>query len=291
LPLTQEIQRLEKTAGYETLLDNGHSLVSAFILRDCNFGVVSVLEGGFGIDIDGANVEGADKLIKIGLGAVEFTSTITPSYFVKGLKFGGNTTFNLTKKVTQFGFKLSNKGAILFSKVTDEAISNAIKLGDEGDDLIDFAFAKLENALGLNPQPRLAGVNGESIPITFNMAEKPVKNIKPVVSGSGGTPKWFPYKKHIPKSWMTTDDILKATKEGDSLYLAEINVEKLELEAWEKGLNVTNGKPYKVIEFDKPIGANKGKLTNYMRIEMTSGNIIHGHPISFEDYQYYLKVK
>lgn len=58
--------------------------------------------------------------------------------------------------------------------------------------------------------------------------------------------------------------------------------------AWENGTDVTNGKTWKVMEFDEVIGATSGKETMYVRVEY-SGGTIHGHPITLEEFNKQLK--
>ena len=156
--------------------------------------------------------------------------------------------------------------------------------------MIDSAFAKLEEALGLNPQARLAGVNGESIPSAFNnMAEEPVKNIKPVVSGGGGKEiKWIDYKIHRAPKKGDWSKIIKSTKGGPAKYLPETDIQAFELNAWEKGISVTNGKTWKVMAFDEVIGASDGLPSKWVRVEETAG-YIHGHPITIEEYTALIK--
>ncbi|WCT56198.1 hypothetical protein PQ456_01330 [Paenibacillus kyungheensis] len=43
------------------------------------------------------------------------------------------------------------------------------------------------------------------------------------------------------------------------------------------------------MEFKDVIGASDGSGTKYMRVEMTNGDIIHGHPITEEEYKALLK--
>lgn len=53
---------------------------------------------------------------------------------------------------------------------------------------------------------------------------------------------------------------------------------------WENGKEVTNGKNWKVMEFNEIIGASEGKTTKYVRVEM-SADTIHGHPISEREFK------
>ncbi len=69
------------------------------------------------------------------------------------------------------------------------------------------------------------------------------------------------------------------------------DIQKFELDAWKKGLPTTNGKPWKVVEFPEEIGAYDGKAVRWMRVEYSGGSngVIHGHPISLEQYRKLLK--
>ena len=62
------------------------------------------------------------------------------------------------------------------------------------------------------------------------------------------------------------------------------------MDAWETGTPVTNGKTWKVKEYDEIIGACSGKETRYVRIEY-SGGVIHGHPITEREYKKLIKIK
>ena len=61
-------------------------------------------------------------------------------------------------------------------------------------------------------------------------------------------------------------------------------MQALEANAWSKGQPVTNGKPWKVMDIGKVVGASEGKTSQWIRVEM-SGNTIHGCPISKIEYQ------
>ena len=61
---------------------------------------------------------------------------------------------------------------------------------------------------------------------------------------------------------------------------------------WQNGTPVTNGKNCKVYEFDHVIGACEGKEVRWVRVEGTGGpgnTIIHGHPITLEQYRSLIK--
>lgn len=71
-------------------------------------------------------------------------------------------------------------------------------------------------------------------------------------------------------------------------YRSEVNIEALELHAWQHGQIITNNKNWKVFNAGKIIGAKSGKETMCMRVEC-SANTIHGHPILENEYWGYLK--
>lgn len=94
--------------------------------------------------------------------------------------------------------------------------------------------------------------------------------------------------KHFPNKNTSWKDIVKSTKDGPAKYSKDINVETIERTVWENGQTVSNGKTWKVMKFDKVIGASGGKETSYMRVEF-SGGTIHGHPITELEYIKLLK--
>ena len=63
-----------------------------------------------------------------------------------------------------------------------------------------------------------------------------------------------------------------------------INIENLEREAYKNGRAVTNGKPWKVMEYPESIGASEGVSSRWIRIEL-SAKTIHGHPISEQEFR------
>jgi len=96
--------------------------------------------------------------------------------------------------------------------------------------------------------------------------------------------------KHIASNKVAWKDIILSTKSGASKFLPDINYNKITLEAWKKGLNVTNGKPWKVFRSNDIIGASAGRETNYMRVELTkSTNELHSSPITKQQYEKLLK--
>ena len=101
---------------------------------------------------------------------------------------------------------------------------------------------------------------------------------------------WTPHiHKHVPEKNMTWKDVVKLTKNGGpAKYKHDIdNIEQLERMVWGKDIRCKNGS-YRVIKFDRVIGAFDGVETNYMVVK-NSANTIHGHPISLAEYLKYLK--
>jgi hypothetical protein len=97
-------------------------------------------------------------------------------------------------------------------------------------------------------------------------------------------PQWSNYDfKHAPPKNIAWKDIVKSTKNGPAKYSPDVNIKDLEMGVWGNGINVTNNKSWKVMEFDNYIGACNGIETRYVRVELTAG-IIHGHPISYSEY-------
>lgn len=102
-------------------------------------------------------------------------------------------------------------------------------------------------------------------------------------------PKWTNHgNKHVAPKKVPWSDLVKSTKSGPAKYLPGTEVESLERSAWANGTSVTNGKAWKVVKFDRIIGASGGVETQYMRIEM-SADTIHGHPITEAEYWSLLK--
>lgn len=90
--------------------------------------------------------------------------------------------------------------------------------------------------------------------------------------------------KHFPDKNKPWREIVKSTESGPAKYSPDIqNIEVFERDAWATGTPVTNGKNWKVKAYDHVIGATGGKETCFVRIEC-SGNTIHGHPISLQEY-------
>jgi hypothetical protein len=95
--------------------------------------------------------------------------------------------------------------------------------------------------------------------------------------------------KHVPElkgmaNW-AWDKIVKNTGNGKAaMYKPGTNVQELEHIAFHTGLKDTTGRPFKVLELPHVVGASSGKETKYMRVEYTEQNVIHGHPIDYEEF-------
>jgi hypothetical protein len=81
-----------------------------------------------------------------------------------------------------------------------------------------------------------------------------------------------------------------STKDGPAKYLPKTAIEALERMVWKSGTAVTNGKPWKVMEFTAEIGASGGKPSFWISVEESAGTI-HGHPITETEYLKLTKVK
>ena len=100
---------------------------------------------------------------------------------------------------------------------------------------------------------------------------------------------WTPHGyKHVAPKNKSWNDIIKSTKSGAAKYKPGENIEKLERDVWKTGQSVTNGKPWKVKDLGREIGASEGKSSQWMRVEMSS-NTIHGHPISKAEFMRLIK--
>lgn len=122
-------------------------------------------------------------------------------------------------------------------------------------------------------------------------------NHKRIAHGDGAVVKEFKtimykaepaeYTKHNKAK--SIDEAITLSKAGAAQYLPGINREVLEkagLVEWEgfykKADNAgKNGTIYKFVKFDKVIGYESGKPTEWLRVEWSSGKY-HGHPIDLE---------
>jgi RHS repeat-associated protein len=92
--------------------------------------------------------------------------------------------------------------------------------------------------------------------------------------------------KHVatPSKKVPWSHIVKSTQNGPAKYLPGTNIEALERMVHAEGQAVTNGKPWKVMDMGKVIGASEGRETSFVRVEESAGTI-HGHPISKEEFK------
>ncbi len=159
------------------------------------------------------------------------------------------------------------------------------------------------NAINLRAGDVLYTVNGKYVvveQVQHEILESPVKvynfrvadNHTYFVGDAGigvhnavcGEPEWSPYNnKHKASSNVSWKDTVNSTKSGPAKYKPDINIKDIEMKVWNEGIEVTNGKTWKVMRFNENIGACSGKETPYVRVEM-SGNTIHGHPITPAEY-------
>nr|WP_144470718.1 T7SS effector LXG polymorphic toxin [Bacillus safensis] len=80
------------------------------------------------------------------------------------------------------------------------------------------------------------------------------------------------------------------TGKRNAQYLPEINNKVLEKEALQKGHIIDNGNNnfYFIYDTGKIVGYDNGKSTSWIRGELTSGNVYHGHPIAGDRLNKYL---
>jgi hypothetical protein len=90
---------------------------------------------------------------------------------------------------------------------------------------------------------------------------------------------------------MAWKDIVAGTggRNAPAKYNPRVDIEKLERLVWKEGTPVTTDKPFKVMEFLEEIGASEGKSSWWVRVEITSGNVIHGHPLTAAEFRKYTK--
>ena len=96
---------------------------------------------------------------------------------------------------------------------------------------------------------------------------------------------WY---KHFPKKWISNKDVIKLTKYGDAKYFNGIDIKKIQLEWWEKWTPISSWRSWKVMEYEYPIWAKKWQESKWQRVE-ESAWVIHGHPITEQEYNNYLK--
>jgi hypothetical protein len=112
------------------------------------------------------------------------------------------------------------------------------------------------------------------------------------LSGDCGKPKdpeWTAHgNKHLAPKNVPWKAIVGSTKSGPAKYLPGTDIEALERSVFNLGTTTTNGKSWKVQDMTKVIGASEGKVSQWIRVELSS-NTIHGHPISYAEFLRLLK--
>ncbi|UEX72898.1 RHS domain-containing protein [Escherichia fergusonii] len=99
-----------------------------------------------------------------------------------------------------------------------------------------------------------------------------------------GQPEWTNHGyKHFPPKNKSWKDIIKSTKSGPAKYSPDIDIKTLEYDVFNTGTPVTNGKPWKVKDMGKVIGASEGKESQWVRVELSGGT--NGHPISLDEFR------
>jgi len=98
--------------------------------------------------------------------------------------------------------------------------------------------------------------------------------------------------KHVPGKNVPWETIIKSTKSGPAKFAQGLNVSDLTVEAFENGTKV-GGTNSIVYDAGKVIGANSGKETRFMRVDITEmadgTKELHSHPISKESFDKYTK--
>ena len=89
---------------------------------------------------------------------------------------------------------------------------------------------------------------------------------------------------HSPSKNMSWKAIIESTKTGPAKYKPGTDIESLERGVFKDGKSSTNGKPWKVKDFESDIGASGGKTSRWIRIEL-SAKTIHGHPITEQEFR------
>lgn len=143
-------------------------------------------------------------------------------------------------------------------------------------------------------QRGIAGIGfipiGKVAKVGTKLVVEVIQNGKKVQKEVDATITWTSHRnKHVVNKNANWSDVVKSTKHGEAKYKPGINIEALERYAWEYGTPTTNGRTWRVMKFEDTIGANSGKETKFMRVEYTSGGVIHGHPILESDYLDYIK--
>ncbi|WP_415839618.1 pre-toxin TG domain-containing protein [Paenibacillus tarimensis] len=91
----------------------------------------------------------------------------------------------------------------------------------------------------------------------------------------------------------TPEEAQKFSETGkrNAQYLPDINNKAIEKEALQRGHIIDNGNNnyYFIYDTGKVVGYDNGQPTTWIRAELTSGNVYHGHPIAGDRLDKYLK--
>jgi YD repeat-containing protein len=96
--------------------------------------------------------------------------------------------------------------------------------------------------------------------------------------------------KHKPKKNMPWPDVVRGTATGDAKYTHNVAANEVaqrafEMAAWNRGTPSNIRKRWRFMKFDFVVGAKSGVETVYMRIECTDPGVIHGHPVTPQEYR------
>ncbi len=163
------------------------------------------------------------------------------------------------KEIFETEFKIVSRGS-----VANEAVSTAL-------DLMNIVAA------------------GRMDPADFMSVKVPVTQITRSVKSIS---KSYSHGRHLADKNKKWNKVAADIKSTPAKFNPKYDADNLTITAWNKGKEVTNGKDWKVYEFDFDIGANNGKETRYIRVEMTViGNteVLHAHPISKESFNKLIK--
>lgn len=103
--------------------------------------------------------------------------------------------------------------------------------------------------------------------------------------------KWSEHgKKHLKAKTITEAEKMSASA---AQYLPTVNNAGLEMRALQRGIQhvdeTKNGTVYFFYRFPHTIGYDGGKACNWVRAELTSGNVFHGHPMNLSRVSKYIK--
>ncbi|BFH16747.1 RHS repeat-associated core domain-containing protein [Paenibacillus melissococcoides] len=98
--------------------------------------------------------------------------------------------------------------------------------------------------------------------------------------------------KHLKAKTSDEAKLFSETGRKQAQYLPHINNRTLEKEALNKGVFVQGdkGATYFIYDAGRPVGYDLGVETSWVRAELTSGGVYHGHPIAGKRLEDYLKL-